>query len=610
MKKMSRSLATVIQDLSTLRRGLALLFTAAPLAAICYLGFILTDGLAPVLQVWLLKLVVDSLTGTPAQPARTMLYAGCYAATLIVPGLQQATEGMLISSLQRRAAATIDRHIMQAASRLVDLQKVEGPGFQDEARLLQEALQPLYWTWVRIRNGSRMTIALLGLLLLLARLQPLFPLLLLLASIPHLLAERRGNQAMWQSMADRSRPAREMDMYVGLLTEPTAAKEIRVFGLGDFFLRRFQARAEQALRELTRLRLAEIRYALLCGGLYILVLGGGFWYVAAQTAAGHLTLGDVALYLNSVIQAQGRLAIIAAAGGELYSSILWMRRLFTFADQAQPAIPLANPGLSAPATPQTGIQLQQVSFSYAEQAAPVLHEIYALLPAGKLTALIGVNGAGKSTLVKLLARLYDPGSGAILLDGQDLRTYELDSLRGQLATVPQDFAHFALTLRENISIGGLNSKQQPLSVEEAAHWSGADEVACKLPDGYDTPLTRRFDGGSELSGGEWQKIALARSFIRQAPLLILDEPSSALDADAEHQLFERIKTLAKGKTALMISHRLSTVRQADQILVLDRQRIVESGTHDQLLATGGHYATLYEMQAGRYRDKPERREFP
>ncbi|GCE21238.1 ATP-binding cassette domain-containing protein [Dictyobacter kobayashii] len=516
-RRIPDALAKMATDLNALRRGLALLFAAAPLTALCYTGFIVTDGLAPVLQVWLLKLVVDALVQTPARPSQAMLYVSIYAITLIIPGLQQATEGMLISSLQRQAAAAIDQQVMQAATKLVDLQKVESPGFQDEARLLQEALQPLYWTWVRIRNGCRMAIALLGLLFLLGQLQPLLPLLLLLAGIPHMLAERRNRRAEWKSMADRSRPAREMAMYVGLLTEPATAKEIRVFGLGDFFLGRFRARAEQALRELTHIRLTQIRYSLLCGTLYILVLGGGFWYVAAQTAAGRLTPGDIALYLNAIIQAQGRLVIVAAVGGELYSSILWIRRLFAFVDQAQPAIPLASPGQNAPDVPATGIQLQQVSFSYSDKAAPVLQEIDALLPAGKLTALVGANGAGKSTLVKLLTRLYDPASGIILLDGQDLRAYQLASLRSQIGTVPQDFTRFSLSLRENISIGSLASKQQPLSVEEAARCSGADEVARKLADSYDTQLTRLFEGGSELSGGEWQKIALARSFIRQAP---------------------------------------------------------------------------------------------
>jgi len=231
----------------------------------------------------------------------------------------------------------------------------------------------------------------------------------------------------------------------------------------------------------------------------------------------------------------------------------------------------------------------------------VLQGVNARLPAGKVTALVGVNGAGKSTLVKLLTRMYDPTGGLILLDGPPLANYDLASLRSRMAVVYQDFARFALTLCENIAVGDIETEPDRQRVEQAAHWSGADEIAANLPQGYATELTRRFEGGVELSGGEWQKVALARSFLRDAALVILDEPASALDAEAEYQLFQHFRGLITGKTGLLISHRLSTVRMADQILVLDGGRIVEEGSHAELMARGGHYASLYEMQAGRYR---------
>jgi ATP-binding cassette, subfamily B, bacterial len=244
-----------------------------------------------------------------------------------------------------------------------------------------------------------------------------------------------------------------------------------------------------------------------------------------------------------------------------------------------------------------GIELRDVHFRYpgGSRDREVLQGMSARLPAGKVTALVGVNGAGKSTLVKLLTRMYDPVSGLIVLDGASLASYDLASLRGRMAVVYQDFAHFALTA------GDIESDPDFQRVEQAAHRSGADQVAAKLPQGYATELTRRFEGGVELSGGEWQKVALARSFLREAALVILDEPASALDAEAEYQLFQHFRELITGKTALLISHRLSTVRMADQILVLDGGRIVEAGSHANLMARGGHYASLYGMQAGRYR---------
>jgi len=337
----------------------------------------------------------------------------------------------------------------------------------------------------------------------------------------------------------------------------------------------------------------------------VLVLAGAFSYTVLQASAGHLQIGDIALYLGAVGQAQDRVVGLGNWSGHLSRLQLHLRSLFNFLDGARPAIALPPDGQGAPASARfkEGVELRDVYFHYpgGSQDVAVLQGVNAQLPAGKVTALVGINGAGKSTLVKLLTRMYDPTSGQVLLDGASLAHYELASLRSRIAVVYQDFARFALTLRENIAVGDIETEPGIQRIEQAAHWSGADEVAGRLPQGYATELTRRFEGGVDLSGGEWQKVALARSFLRDAALVILDEPTSALDADAEYQLFQHFRELIAGKTALLISHRLSTVRMADQILVLDGGRIVEAGRHAELMARGGYYASLYEMQAGRYR---------
>ena len=249
---------------------------------------------------------------------------------------------------------------------------------------------------------------------------------------------------------------------------------------------------------------------------------------------------------------------------------------------------------------QEGVSLQDVAFQYPEGDANVLESVRAALPAGKVTALVGVNGAGKSTLVKLISRMYDPTAGEILLDGKPLHAYDLESLRRRIAVVYQDFAQFALSLGENITVGvgGLEASEERM--RQAAVWAGADNVATNLAQGYDTQLTREFDGGVELSGGEWQKVALARGFMRDAAFVILDEPTAALDAEAEYHLFQRFRELVAGKTALIISHRFSTVRMADNILVLEDGAIIENGSHAELMAANGRYATLYNMQASWY----------
>jgi ATP-binding cassette, subfamily B, bacterial len=274
-----------------------------------------------------------------------------------------------------------------------------------------------------------------------------------------------------------------------------------------------------------------------------------------------------------------------------------------FLDDARPviALPPTGAGLESPSALGQGIALVDVRFVYPEGDDPVLHGLSALMPPGKVTAIVGANGAGKSTLVKLLTRMYDPQSGEICVDGTPLAQLDLDGWRLRVAAVHQDFSRLALTVRENVAVGGAGDRQGDARVEEAIRWAGVDEIAERLPAGLHTQLTRRFAGGADLSGGEWQKVALARGAVRDAVLVILDEPTAGLDPEAEYRLFTRFQELVEGRTALLISHRFSTVRMADHIVVIDGGRVIESGSHDELVDLGGRYAALYEMQASRYR---------
>ena len=542
-------------------RGLALPIRSAPLAGGTFLVLLAILSLLPVLQVWLTKL------------------------------------------LQDRSVVEVDRRLMQAGAGLVDLYRIERPAFHDEVTMARRGslLAAVILRMLHQIVGTPLT--LVGLLILLGQLHPLLPLALVVVSLPHLLAELRVGILQYQALQDQSRPAREMDYCARVTTEPAAAKEVRVFGLGDFFRQRFRERFAVALAEVNRIRLAGLRFSTVFSGLYALALAGGFWYVVAQVRAGQLTLGDVVLYLGAVQQVQGITYYFTRGLAFQHGVWLRMRTIFGFLDSAGPAITLAPPGQghTAPASLHTGIALRQVGFRYPESTRTVLADVSAMLPAGKVTALVGANGAGKSTLVKLLTRMYDPVTGAILLDGVPLPAYDLAALRQQIAVVHQDFAQFSLTFRENIAVGAYAAGGGDSRVEQAAQWAGADEIAAKLPNGYDTQLTRQFEGGVELSGGEWQKVALARGFVRDAALVILDEPTAALDAEAEYRLFEQFRELVVGKTALLISHRFSTVRMADHIIVLEEGQAIEAGSHDELVAQGGRYATLYEMQAGRYR---------
>ena len=595
-------------NLSTWRRGLALVVMAAPRIVVVYLTLVVVISLVPVLQVWLLRLLVDGLAVAAAvaegSASTVLVLAVLYALTYVIPAGLEPIQRTLNVWLEDRAVAATDRRLMDAGIRLTDLIQIERPAFQDRLRLVQEAIffLPRLIAYMQMGLGTALTLG--GMLLLLARLHPILPVILVVLSAPHFFGEKRQQDVRYQSMVDRSRAAREMRYCARITTEPAAAKEIRVFGLGDFFLGRFRSRFAKAYEEMRRVRLSHLRVSAAFTGLHALALAGGFWYVAVQARAGQLTLGDIALYLGVVTQTQSRLQDLVFWFGFQYEILLHLRGLFSFLDQAKPAIALPPPqqGRPAPTENRRGIELQAIHFRYPEGTLPVLKEISARLPHGAVTALVGANGAGKSTLVKLLTRMYDPDSGEIHFDGVPISMYDLQSLRGRIAVLYQDFTKFALTLRENIELGAVEPGEDGLRVEEAARWSGADEVAGGLPQGLDTLLTRRFQGGVELSGGDWQKVALARAFVRSAALVILDEPTAALDAEAEYRLFERFRQLVAGKTALIISHRFSTVRMADHILVLENGRISEAGSHAELVSLGGRYAELFEMQAGRYRN--------
>ena len=586
-------------------RGLALPIASAPLAGGSYLVLLAVISLLPVVQVWLAKLLVDAVaagaSGGQESVGRAVTLAVVYALTLVIPAGLRPVQMALSVWLQDRSVVEVDRRLMQAGAKIADLNRIESPAFQDEVVMVRRGSQMALVLLQLLQGVVGTALTLVGLLILLARLHPLIPLVLVVVSLPHLIAELRVGNLQFDALRSQSRPAREMDYCARVTTEPAAAKEVRVFGLGDFFWHRFRDRFAVALADVNRIRLSRLRFSTVFSGLYALALAGGFWYVAAQASAGRLTLGDVVLYLGAIQQAQGLTYYFTRGITFQHEVWLHLRTIFGFLDSAGPGIVLApqGQGRPAPTSLQTGIELRQVGFSYPESTATVLDDVSAVLPGGRVTALVGANGVGKSTLVKLLTRMYDPTAGAVLLDGVPLSEYDLASLRQQIAVVYQDFAQFALTFRENIAVGAHAAGAGDGRVKQAAQW--ADAVAAKLPQGYDTQLTRQFEGGVELSGGEWQKVALARGFVRDAALVILDEPTAALDAEAEYQLFQQFRELVRHKTALIISHRFSTVRMADHIIVLEEGKAIEAGSHDHLVAQRGRYATLYEMQAARYR---------
>ncbi|MET9021006.1 ABC transporter ATP-binding protein [Actinopolymorpha sp. NPDC004070] len=590
-------------------RGARLAYARRPALAVATLALLATTSLLPVLQPWLLGGLVDRLGGddrSGGRPAAIALLAVGYVLTLVLPALLTPVRQSLDSSLDAHALGAVDRHVLAAGARLVDLTRIERPAFHDEARRATSSASWVSRFAVLTQSAAGQGMTVLGLLLLVAGLSPWVAAALAVTVVPHLVAYRRMHRQQFQTMADQSRAAREMDYCVRLTTSAEGAKEVRVFGLGGWFLHRYQRLFASAYSEVRRLRLRHLLGSAGFGLLHACALGGGFWYVAHQAGAGRLAVGDVALYVNAVVALEAGLFGLSMTLGMVFELGLYLRQLFAFTDDAAPGIelPPAGAGLPAPSRHRQRVEFTDVTFEYPNAPAgskPVLRGVNAVLPAGTVTAVVGDNGAGKSTLVKLLTRMYDPTDGQVLLDGHPLSAYDLTSLRAATGGVFQDFARFALTAGENIAVGAGDRAVTSDEVRRAARAAGADAVVSSLPDGYDTPLVRTFDGGVDLSGGQWQKLATARGLLRDAALVVLDEPTAALDVDAERRLFDTFRTLLAGRTGVLVSHRFSTVRMADQILVLENGVVVEAGSHAELLSLGGRYAAMFEMQAERYR---------
>ncbi|SCG74114.1 ABC transporter ATP-binding protein [Micromonospora coxensis] len=593
------------------RVALGLTWRAAPVGTGVDLLLAVLAGATPVAVAGLTKLVLDRLTGRggPAVPVAALGVGLAVAAAVaaVLPHLRRYVED------ERRRAVTrlVRRRLHEAVSRLVGLVRLEDPLFQDRLQAAQQTghLGPTQLTGNTL-GAVQSVIAIAGFLGVLLALSPVIGLLVLVAALPTLGMQLRLNRAR-MAMVLRLEHFQRRDLFFAhLLTGVPAAKEVRLFGLGRFFGDRMLDELHGMHRVERGLDRREMRAQALLGLLGAGVAGVGVVWTVNAAASGRLSLGDVAVYLAAVPGVQGALGALVGQVGAIHQALL----LFDHYDQ----VVRAEPDLPVPAAPRPvpplrrGIELRDVWFRYSPEHPWVLRGVDLWLPHGATTALVGLNGAGKSTLVKLLCRFYDPERGAILWDGVDLREFDPQALRERLGAVFQDFVPYDLTAGENIAVGDLSALGDADRLRQAARHAGVDDTLTALPRGYDTLLTRVFFDGPDrddpqagvvLSGGQWQRVALARGFLRaEVDLLVLDEPSSGLDAEAEHDLHTRLRRLRRGRTSLLISHRLNAVREADLIVVLADGRVTERGDHQQLLAAAGDYARLFTLQAHGYRE--------
>ncbi|HEY5366408.1 MAG TPA: ABC transporter ATP-binding protein, partial [Casimicrobiaceae bacterium] len=424
--------------------------------------------------------------------------------------------------------------------------------------------------------------------------------LLAVALVPAFVGEAYFNARSYTLNYLRTPERRELD-YVRLTgASVETAKEVKIFGLNAFLIDRYRTLAQGFFDANRKLALHRASWGGALTTVGTIAYYIAYAYIILRTLHGEFTIGDLTFLAGSFRRLRTLLEGLLIGFSSVAGQALYLDDLFSFFD-IEPEIASPSNPLPFPLHIRDGFTFDDVGFRYPGAERWAVRHLSFTLRAGEVLALVGENGAGKTTLVKLLARLYDPDEGRIVLDGHDLRDYDLTALRGNIGVIFQDFVRYHLTAGENIAVGRIDARNDHARIAAAAHRSLADEMIARLPGGYDQVIGKRFKGGIDLSGGEWQKVAIARAYMRDAQLLILDEPTAALDARAEFEVFQRFKELSEGRTAILISHRFSSVRMADRIVVLADGEVEAIGTHDALLAAGGRYAELFELQAAGYR---------
>ena len=581
----------------------ALLWDAARGLLIAELVCRVLIGLLPIAGLWVGKLIIDSVVSAIRHPGSDSSLLWFLLALEFAIGALAALLGRAIEYWDGRVADQFVKHcgllVMKHASTL-DLQSFEDPTFYDQLERARCQSTDRIGILKALGEALQQAITLLSLSVGVMLFSPLMFALIILAVVPAFLSESYFASLTYSLAYSQVPLRREMDYLRDLGTKKESAKELKLFKLGDFLYERVSQINDELIGRNRSLAKRRMR-----SGALFLVLGSlGYYGVYAallfRTIHGGLTLGELTFLAGALAGCSRQVQAVFSSFTDIAHQALFLTDLFgLFA--VQPKIRNAVNAIPAPRAIRDGFEFRKVSFAYPGSDRLILKDVNLRIGTGERVAVVGENGQGKSTLVKLIPRLYEPTSGKVLLDGIDLREYDIDSLRREIGVIFQDFVHYDMTARENITLGRIECARDQFRLHEAARKSGAGKIIDSFPHGFDQMLGKRFEDGTDLSGGEWQKFALARAYLRDAGILILDEPTAALDALAEYEVFNRFAELTKGKIAILISHRLSTVRMADRIVVLKDGEIYEEGTHHQLIANGGRYASMFELQAASYR---------
>ena len=600
--------------LRNLRPFLAQIWATSPALTLATLSLRLVRALLPVVMLYVGKLIIDEALrlvglGEGLSGVREWWDSGLLTPLLWLLAIEFGLA--VLSDVLGRLVALFDQllselftnatsvRLMEHAATL-DLEDFEDSELQDRLDRARRQTMGRMTLMSQLFGQAQDTVTIIAFAAGLILYAPWLILLLAVALVPAFLGEAHFNALNYSLNFSWTPERRELEYIRQTGASVETAKEVKIFGLHDFLIGRFRELSDKFYLANRGLAIRRAGWGSVLTALGTLGYYVAYAYIAWRTVRGEFTIGDLTFLAGSFRRLRQLLEGLLVGFSQVAGQALYLDDLFSFFE--------IEPEISSPAAPRPfpspvreGFVFEGVGFRYPGAERWAVRDLSFTLQAGEVLALVGENGAGKTTLVKLLARLYDPDEGRILLDGHDLREYDLDVLRQNIGVIFQDFVRYHLTAAENIAVGQIEARHDRARIVEAARRSLADDVIAKLPKGYDQVIGKRFKNGVDLSGGEWQKVAIARAYMRDAQLLILDEPTAALDARSEFEVFQRFKELSAGKTAVLISHRFSSVRMADRILVLADGRVEAVGTHGELLAQRGRYAELFELQAAGYR---------